>query len=321
MLSNLLGMSITILDGGLSCDLFLNGNVDKQKMNSDPLWIGRVLIEDPAEIRDSHIRFIEAGSDVIITGSYQCSVEGFVQHAGLSEADAIKLIGSTVDIAKEAIDISKTENAVQIAASISPYGATLHDLSEYSGTYIDSVTSDFLQDFHSVNIDIFLEKGVKLFAIETIPALKEAVAALKNLEKTPEAKAFVTFTTKDGLTTSYGDDFIHVFQTLSENKQVIGIGTNCSPAESVLVTANLVEKYLGSHQKFLCYPNQNFDSYFGDQVSNKESLSYKHLLKSWLKTGLFGFIGGCCMVEPKHIKELKEEIKLVQSKEIDTLSV
>jgi len=310
-------MSIKILDGGLSCDLFLNGNVDKQKMNNDPLWVGRVLLENPEEIRDSHIRFIEAGSDVIITGSYQCSIEGFVKHAGLSKEDAAKLIGSSADIAREAISLSNTTNPIEVAASISPYGATLHDLSEYSGTYIDSVTSEFLQDFHSVNIDIFLQRGVKLFAIETMPALKEAVAALKNLKKCPEAKAFVSFTTKNGLTTSYGDDFVHVCKTLSKNKQVIAVGTNCSPAESILVTANLVKEHLGSHQTFLCYPNQNFESYFGDQVLNCKGLSYKPLIKSWYKTGLFGFIGGCCMVEPKHIKELKGELLKVHNTKND----
>ena len=102
----------------------------KQKLSSDPLRIGRVLIENPTEIRDSHIRFIKSGPDVIITGSYQWIIEGFVQHAGLSKIVSKKLIGSTVDIARDVIDLLKTENTVQVVASISTYGAILHDFSE-----------------------------------------------------------------------------------------------------------------------------------------------------------------------------------------------
>ena len=45
------------------------------------------------------------------------------------------------------------------------------------------------------------------------------------------------------MTTSYDDGFIHVFKAFSKNKQVIGIGTNCVPAESVLVTTNLVKHF------------------------------------------------------------------------------
>lgn len=305
-------VGIKLLDGGLSCDLFLSGNVNKEKMNNDPLWVGRVLMEEPDEIKQSHLRFIKAGCDIITTGSYQCSVEGFVKHGGLSVESARNLIGSTVDIAQSAIKEADSGRKISIAASISPYGAILHDMSEYSGSYIDSVTDDFLISFHSTNVKIFLDRGVRLFAIETLPALKEALAVLRVLESEPEARAWISFTTKDGLTTSYGDEFKKVFQTLSSNKQVIAVGTNCSDSNLVLKQVLTAKIYLGSHQSYVCYPNQNFESYFEKHQGSHDDLSWKNDIRSWFETGVFGFIGGCCLVEPKHIAMIRQEIDTYQ---------
>ena len=298
---------IKILDGGLACDLFINGNVDKESLNNDPLWIGRVLFENPDEIKMAHRRFIRAGCDVITTGSYQCSVAGFLKHTPLSEEKAKQLIGSTVDIAKEAILEEKCGREIEIAASISPYGATLHDFSEYNGSYIDGLSEKDLMEFHFPNVITFLKKDVKLFAVETCPALKEARAILKLIECSPEVKAWVSFTTTDGHATAYGDDFRQVFSELSQNKQVIAVGVNCCLTEHVLKAACEAEGRLGDHQSFIAYPNKFVSNEKG--YASKGSVPWRPYVKSWLETGIFGYVGGCCMVEPKDISTLKREVR------------
>lgn len=52
-----------------------------------------------------------------------------------------------------------------------PYGAHLHDGSEYSGSYADKVTKDTIKNWHRVRIDAVLSAGVDALAIETIPCL------------------------------------------------------------------------------------------------------------------------------------------------------
>lgn len=56
-----------------------------------------------------------------------------------------------------------------IAASIGPYGACLHDGSEYTGSYADTVDPELMKKWHKVRIDAYLDAGVDLLAIETIP--------------------------------------------------------------------------------------------------------------------------------------------------------
>jgi len=58
-----------------------------------------------------------------------------------------------------------------VAGSVGPYGACLHDRSEYTGSYVDHVTPEELKAWHRPRMAALLEAGAHLLAIETIPAL------------------------------------------------------------------------------------------------------------------------------------------------------
>lgn len=59
-------------------------------------------------------------------------------------------------------------------ASIGPYGAHLHDGSEYTGSYADVVSKDAIKKWHRVRLDAVIDAGVDALAIETIPCLVSA---------------------------------------------------------------------------------------------------------------------------------------------------
>lgn len=58
-----------------------------------------------------------------------------------------------------------------MVGSIGPYGAHLHDGSEYTGNYIDVVTKEEIKKWHRVRLNAVTEAGVDALAIETIPSL------------------------------------------------------------------------------------------------------------------------------------------------------
>ena len=60
-----------ILHGGLATELSRRG-YDL----SDPLWSGRVLLDDPGAIEAVHYDYFAAGAEVAITASYQVTYEG-----------------------------------------------------------------------------------------------------------------------------------------------------------------------------------------------------------------------------------------------------
>lgn len=84
-----------------------------------------------------------------------------------------------------------------MAASIGPYGAHLHDGSEYTGSYSEKVSSDCLKEWHRRRIEACLEAGVDLLAIETIPCLVEAEVLVDMLyHEYPDVKFWVSFQCK-----------------------------------------------------------------------------------------------------------------------------
>lgn len=58
-----------------------------------------------------------------------------------------------------------------IFASIGPYGASLHDGSEYTGSYANEVSIETIKNWHRVRIQAVIDVGVDALAIETIPCL------------------------------------------------------------------------------------------------------------------------------------------------------
>ena len=162
-----------ILDGGLSTQLELGG-ADL----SDALWSAGVLLKDPAAILEAHLAFLGAGADVLITASYQVSFEGFAAR-GLDSAATVEALLASVAIARETADTRPDREAI-VAASVGPYGAILSDGAEYRGHY--SLTHTELVAFHRRRIEILLEAGPDLLAIETIPSIEEVRALVEVLQ-------------------------------------------------------------------------------------------------------------------------------------------
>lgn len=99
--------SIKILDGGFSTQLaeYIGQNVD-----GDPLWSAKFNYTDPKAIVKTHIDFMKSGASIILTNTYQASVEGYMKYLSLSKDESIKLIKDTVRLAHESRDTFLREN-------------------------------------------------------------------------------------------------------------------------------------------------------------------------------------------------------------------
>lgn len=161
---------VQILDGGFSTQLTVHVG---DCVDGDELWSARFNDTNPEAVIATHLDFLQAGADIILTNTYQASVEGYQQYLNLSKDESLELIKKTVGFAHTAREkfMKKQENAnlPMILASIGPYGAHLHDGSEYNGGYSDTVTADTIKDWHKTRIDAVLEAGVDGLAVETIP--------------------------------------------------------------------------------------------------------------------------------------------------------
>ena len=293
-----------ILDGGLATELEARG----APLN-DSLWSARVLLEQPEMIRRLHLDYFLAGADVATTASYQASFEGF-RRRGLSEEEARRLMHLSVELAKEARDLfwAEPENRKGrlfplIAASVGPYGAYLADGSEYRGRYGLSVQA--LTDWHRPRLRALLEAGPDVLAFETIPCPEEAEALLRLLEEFPDARAWLSFSCRDGRHISQGELFAEGLRLAAGAQQVIAVGVNCTPPR--YISALLEEAKAMTNKPLIVYPNsgEHWDAARHCWAEGEREEGFGTLPQKWCALGA-RLIGGCCRTGVEDVRVLRE---------------
>lgn len=300
-----------VVDGGLATELTRHG-FDL----GDHLWSARLLLDAPEEIGRVHEEYFRAGADVAITASYQVSYEGFAQR-GLSAEATTVLLRRAVEIARAARRRVLASNpgltrALVVAASVGPYGATRHDGSEYHGDY--GLDEDALVECHRPRFDVLARAGADLLACETIPSLLEARALVRLLRAHEDARAWVSFSCRDGGHTSAGDPIGECVRWLDSVPQVIGVGVNCVAPEFVLSLVNAIAA--ATKKAIVVYPNsgETWDAVGRCWVGTADR--FTTYVPQWLAAGAT-WIGGCCRTTPDDIRWVRREVDAFRSSSAD----
>lgn len=297
------GQQIT-LDGGLATELEAHGLDIGTR-----LWSAALLESNPGAIIAAHRAFLEAGADILITASYQASVEGF-ESLGLSAADAEELIESSVALACEArrkfLDAHPgTTRMPMVAASIGPYGAAMHDGSEYTGGY--AVSDDGLRRFHERRLDLLDRSDADLLACETIPNRREA-DVLFDLLKQARLPAWVSFCCRDERHISDGTPLRDVCALFAKHPTVRALGVNCTKPH--FVTPLIAEIRAAAPGKaVVVYPNsgETYDAATNTWNGDASLSACAESAREWQRAGA-SVIGGCCRIGPEQIEAIHQAL-------------
>lgn len=305
-----------VVDGGLATELEGHG----ADLN-DPLWSAKCLISSPHLVRRVHLDYLDAGANIILSASYQATIQGFVAK-GLSVEEAESLLRRSVEIACEAREIyydkstkgswdyiesgNISRRPVLVAASIGSYGAYLADGSEYSGKYGDAVSLETLKDFHRRRLQVLLKSGADLIAFETIPNKLEAKASAELLEEEGiNIPAWFSFNSKDGINVVSGDSILECASIADSCKQVVAVGINCTPPRFIHGLVLSIRK--ATSKPIVIYPNSG-ETYNAELkqwtkssgVVDEDFVSY---INKWREAGASLF-GGCCRTTPNTIRAI-----------------
>jgi homocysteine S-methyltransferase len=292
-----------LLDGGLATELERRG-VDLL----DPLWSAKALLECPERLREIHLEYLRAGSDVVTTASYQATFPGLMTR-GLSASQAGQLIGKSLALAREARDEFRSPGdrpAPLVAGSIGSYGAYLHDGSEFTGDY--RLTAREFKAFHRARLDLLVEAGADLLACETMPARREVMALVDLLEARGDVTAWISFTARDGERISDGNSFAACVAELARARSVVAVGVNCVAPDLVAPLLERAAPVAG--QPFVVYPNGGgaFDAESGRWSGDPHPEVIPRLAPQWHQLGA-RLIGGCCRTGPSTIEQIRSSLE------------
>lgn len=205
-----------LLDGGVSTHL--ENIIAPKRFSHRELWSSSLLLtgEGRASIIEGHSDWLNSGSDILTTVTYQCHYGLFRGAAStetaptnqyndlvlemLSEDKIKEMMLDGVILAKRAIDTTtprmlSTSSASSptlgpfVVASTGPYGAAMADGSEYTGRYPTHVTRQALVNFHTRKAQTLMEGKPDGLAVETIPNIEEVgvvCEVLRNLQQQRE---------------------------------------------------------------------------------------------------------------------------------------
>ncbi|XP_041777963.1 homocysteine S-methyltransferase-like [Anopheles merus] len=313
--------NVTVLDGGFATQLSVHVG---KSIDGDPLWSARFNATDPNAVFRTHLDFLEAGAQAIMTNTYQASIEGYVEHLHLTEDTSLNLIKSTVRVAQMARNhflakgpANEQRSVPLLVASIGPYGAHLHDGSEYTGRYAADVCADTIQKWHRPRIDACLEAGVDVLGIETIPCKMEAEALLDMLcDEYPTVRFWISFQCKDNQHLANGELFADTVSSLwakarsRRSKNLLALGVNCVHPQIVTPLFRSVnEKKLPEVRiPLIVYPNSGEVYTVEDGWQGREDcVPLEHYVPQWIDLGA-RFIGGCCRTYARDIQRIKQTV-------------
>lgn len=294
-----------VIDGAMStalekagCDL------------NDKLWSARVLIEEPAKIRQVHYDYFEAGANVAITASYQATEAGF-RERGIDSEAAYDLIAQSVTLAKQARTDSLARNpdkdpkSLLVAGAVGPYGAYLANGAEYTGDY--RLSDSEYRAFHRLRMKALVEAGADFLAVETQAKLDEVKVILEMMEEFDIA-AWVTFTLKDSGHIADGTPIEQAAEVCGNHPLVDAFGINCVKREMVFDALKRISSV--TDKPMIVYPNsgETYDPTTKTWHHPVSGPGWENFISKWKSMGAV-CLGGCCRTLPSDIVQIAALMK------------
>lgn len=240
--------------------------------------------------------YIKAGSDVLYTPTFTCNRIKLDEY-GLA-GEQRELTKSLVGLTKEAIRRSGTGRKIYVAGDISMTGQQLEP--------VGNLPFEALVEIYKEEVELLVEEGVDLFAVETMMSLQECRAALLAIKETCDLPTLVTLTYQEDGRTLYGtspETALVVLQSMGAD----AIGINCSTGpDKMLEAVEAMAAY--ASVPLVVKPNAGLP--FLQNGVTCYDMGPEEFAEAMLPLVDAGatVLGGCCGTTPEHIQRLVESL-------------
>ena len=243
------------------------------------------VFDAPDRVRELHRRFVEAGSDLVLTCTFGATAPRLAD--GPLAGRATEVNARAVELAREAAGDDRL-----VAGSLGPTG----QLVEPYGL----LTRETAVDAYAEQARALAEGGADLLVLETFFALEEGLWAAEGVRKATDIARIASFSFDQGTHTMMGlspTDVVSAVAPLG----VAALGANCG--RSLEDTDAIVTEFLAAAPAVPLWvkPNAGVPRIVGDTVvyeADPEMLA-EHV-RVYVERGA-RIVGGCCGSTPEHI--------------------
>ena len=282
--------------------------------NNDLLSLTR-----PDVIAAIHRAYLEAGSDIIETNTFNANAISMADYGMEEQAYAINRAAAEIAVAEASESTKKNPDKPRyVAGAIGPTNKTASMSPDVNDPGYRAVSFYDLVKAYTTQTEGLLDGGVDLLLVETVFDTLNAKAALFAIDTLLENRGIQvpimlsgTITDASGRTLSGQTVEAFLFSVMHAN--LLSIGFNCALGAETLLPhveelSQLAPFYVSA------YPNAGLPNQFGAYDEGPAEMC--HHIIPYLERGIVNIIGGCCGTTPEHIRHMVEEAAMATPRQV-----
>ena len=285
------------------------------KGNNDLLVITR-----PQVIREIHAAYLEAGSDLLETNTFNSTRIAMADYGMEELAYELNVTGARV--AREEADKFETPDRPRyVAGVLGPTNRTASISPEVENPGARNVTFTELVTAYTEATRGLLDGGADILLVETVFDTLNAKAALfaiaeyfHNSGQSVPVMVSGTITDASGRTLS--GQTAEAFWYAVSGAKLLSVGLNCALGADqlrahVAELSRLADVYVSAH------PNAGLPNAFGGYDESAEIMAEQ--IAEWARSGLINIVGGCCGTTPEHVAAIAQAVQGVAPRQRATV--
>lgn len=327
-----MGSRVIVLDGAMGTMIQKHGLEEEDyrgarfvdwehpvKGNNELLSITR-----PDIIREIHLEYYRAGSDMVETNTFGATVIAQSDYKMEALVDEMNL--ASAKVAREAAEEMMQEEPGRIcwvAGALGPTPKTASLSPDVNDPGFRAISFDQLADAYLQQARQLWLGGVDVLLVETIFDTLNAKAALYAIqvlrdETGEDIPIMVSGTITDASGRTLSGQTVEAFLNSVSHADLLSIGLNCALGASDMLP--YIEELSEKAPMFVtAYPNAGLPNAFGQYDQEPETMA--GLMHPFMERKLVNLVGGCCGSTPDHIRAIADMAKQAQVREVPQLDI
>ena len=275
-------------------------------------------ITKPEIIEEIHSQFIDAGSRIIETNTFNSNKPSMSDYAMGNMVYELNFAGA--QIARKIADkyIEKNDHDIFVAGAIGPTSRTCSLSPDVEDPSYRNINYDQLVETYSEATRALIDGGAELILIETIFDTLNAKAALFAVESVAiergiDIPIMVSGTITDASGRTLSGQTTEAFWHSVKHANLLSVGLNCALGAAELRPflkniSDIADCYISA------YPNAGMPNQFGEYDQTAKEMAV--IIEEFAKDGFLNIVGGCCGTTPEHIQLMNQTIADIKPRKI-----
>ena len=315
---------ILILDGAMGTQVQALG-LDEAAMRGERFaghakdlknCVDLLSLTHPEELVRIHLRYLEAGADLLSTNTFNASPVGMIEF-GFDDGVVEEINLAAARCAREAIARFQSDHpksARWVAGSIGPTARQMAISTRVEDAGVRDVQFEDMVRSYYAQAAALVDGGVDLLLPETVIDtlnLKACLFAISQLfeERQMQLPVMISATFDQGGATFVSGQKVEAFWNSVSHFPMFSVGINCALGPEVM-RPHVQELARVATAWISCHPNAGLPNEMGQFDLSPSKMA--ECVSEFARQGWVNIVGGCCGTTPQHIQAMAHSVRGVR---------